>query len=283
MAEILSGAPVAAAINEKTARGVQQLAAAGISPVLALLRIGAREDDVAYENSAEKRCAKAGVAVQRITLPESVTQEQLSAEVQRLNLDPSVNGVMVFMPLPPHLDAQRLRRELSPQKDVDGISFGSLSGVFTASGEGFAPCTAEACIEMLDYYKIDCTGKNAVVIGRSLVVGKPVSMLLLGRNSTVTICHTKTRDLPQTARSADLLIAATGKAASIDQSCLSEKQVVIDVGINFANGRLCGDVDFDAAVNTTAAVTPVPGGVGAVTSALLVNHVVQAALRQHCL
>ncbi len=283
MAEILSGAAVSASINEKTAQAVGQLAECGIVPTLAMLRIGHREDDLAYENSAEKRCQKVGVAVRRVTLPETVTQAELSAEIRRLNCDSSVHGVLVFLPLPSHLSSEAVRRELSPHKDVDGITYGSLSGVFTGSGEGFAPCTAQACVEILDYYSVDCTGKKATVIGRSLVVGKPVAMLLLGKNATVTLCHTRTRDLPEMARSADILIAAAGKAGAITAEHLASNQIVIDVGINFENGKLCGDVDFDAAKPIVSAISPVPGGVGTVTTSVLVSHVAEAAKRQNCI
>lgn len=280
MAELLKGAPVAEAINQRSMTALSELEQKGVSPTLAMLRVGEREDDIAYENGAAKRCEKVGVKVRRVTLPEDITQVQLIAEIERLNADDSVHGVLMFMPLPKHLDSKAARAALSPAKDVDGITDGSLSGVFTGSGEGFTPCTAQACIEILDYYGVDCTGKRAVVIGRSLVVGKPVSMLLMAKNATVTTCHTKTVDLPKTAKSAEILIAAAGKANAVGAEHLSEGQVVIDVGINFVDGKMCGDVDFAAAEGICGAITPVPGGVGTVTTSVLVSHVVEAARQQ---
>jgi len=187
----------------------------------------------------------------------------------------------MLMPLPKQLDGEAARNALSPEKDVDGITDGSLAGVFTGSGLGFTPCTAQACIEILDHYGIDCKGKRAVVIGRSLVVGKPVSILLMAKNATVTVCHTKTVDMPSVTKNAEIIIAAAGKAKAIGAQYLSENQTVIDVGINFSEGAMCGDVDFDSAMGIVSAITPVPGGVGTVTTSVLVSHVVEAAKRQN--
>ena len=281
MAELLKGAPVAEAINERSAELLNRLKARGITPTLAMLRVGEREDDIAYENGAAKRCEKVGVQVRRVTLPENVSQNELEEEVRRLNEETDVHGVLMFMPLPKQLDGAAARRILSPAKDVDGITDGSLVGVFTGSGEGFAPCTAQACIEILDHYGIDCKGKRAVVIGRSLVVGKPVSMLLLAKNATVTLCHTRTVDLPHEAQNAEILIAAAGKAGTVRAEHLRDGQIVIDVGINFIDGKMCGDVDFAAAEQLSLSLTPVPGGVGTVTTSVLVSHVVEAARRQN--
>lgn len=281
MATELKGAPVAAAINARAQEALAALAARGISPTLAIVRVGAREDDLAYEKGASKRCETVGVAVRRETLPEEISQEALMEKIHALNLDPTVHGVLVLLPLPKRLDGEAVRRALLPEKDVDGITDGSLAGVFTGSGQGFAPCTAQACIEILDHYGIDCKGKRAVVIGRSLVVGKPVSMLLLNKHATVTVCHTRTLDLPAVARGAELLIAAAGKAKAVGAECMSAGQTVIDVGINFVDGAMCGDVDFAAALPLVSAITPVPGGVGTVTTSVLVSHVVEAAKRQN--
>lgn len=281
MAELLKGAPVAEAINERSAELLNRLKARGITPTLAMLRVGEREDDIAYENGAAKRCEKVGVQVRRVTLPENVSQNELEEEIRRLNEDTDVHSVLMFMPLPKQLDSAAARRILSPAKDVDGITDGSLAGVFTGSSEGFAPCTAQACIEILDHYGIDCKGKRAVVIGRSLVVGKPVSMLLLAKNATVTLCHTRTVDLPHEAQNAEILIAAAGKAGTVRAEHLRDGQIVIDVGINFIDGKMCGDVDFAAAEQLSLSLTPVPGGVGTVTTSVLVSHVVEAARRQN--
>lgn len=279
MAVELKGAPVAAAIDERSRAGIAALAEKGITPMLALVRVGEREDDIAYENGAVKRCERVGVAYQKVTLPENVSQETLLTEIYKLNRDASVHGVLLFLPLPKRFDGGAVRAALAPEKDIDGVTEGSLAGVFTGSGRGFAPCTAQACVEILDYYGIDCKGKKAVVVGRSLVIGKPVSMLLLDRNATVTVCHTKTVDLPAVVREAEIVIAAAGKPKVVGSECFSAGQAVIDVGINFVDGSMYGDADFDAASKTVAAITPVPGGVGTVTTSVLVNHVVEAAKR----
>ena len=280
MAQELKGAPVAQAIDARSRADIAQLAGKGVTPTLALVRVGEREDDIAYENGAVKRCERVGVAYQRVTLSESISQEALLAQIEALNRDVSVHGVLLFLPLPKRFDQQAVRAALLPEKDVDGVTDGSLAGVFTGSGEGFAPCTAQACIEILDHYQIDCKGKNAVVVGRSLVVGKPVAMLLLAKNATVTLCHTKTADLPAVVRSGELVIAAAGKAKVVGAGCFSAGQTIIDVGINFVDGQMCGDADYDAADKVVSAITPVPGGVGTVTTSVLVNHVVEAAKRQ---
>jgi len=281
MAKLLKGAEVAAAINERSIFQLNLLKDNNISPTLAILRVGEREDDISYENSAVKRCEKVGVEVSHIVLPDNVTQGELISVIDKLNKDSSVHGVLIFMPLPKHLDSEAVRRALSPEKDVDGITDGSLAGVFTGSGEGFSPCTAQACIEILDYYRIDCVGKRAVVIGRSLVVGKPAAMLLMAKNATVTVCHTKTVDMPSVTKNAEIIIVAAGKPKVIGREYFSENQAVIDVGINFVYGNMCGDVDFDAVEPLVGAITPVPGGVGTVTTSVLVNHVVEAAKRQN--
>lgn len=280
MAELLKGAPAAEAIDRRSAADVQKLGERGVAPTLAIVRVGSREDDLAYEKGAVKRCEKVGVRVERATLPEDVSQPELMELIDRLNADGSVHGVLLLLPLPKQLDQEAVRRALLPSKDVDGITDGSLAGVFTASGEGYAPCTAQACIELLDFYGYELKGKRATVIGRSLVVGKPVSMLLLARHATVTICHTRTADLPAAAKNAEILICAAGKAGTVGAELVSPGQTVIDVGINFVNGKMCGDADMEAVESIVSAITPVPGGVGAVTTSVLVNHVVEAAKRQ---
>ena len=280
MAIELKGAPVADAINARSQAELNNLISFGITPTLAIVRVGERGDDIAYENGAVKRCEKVGVAVCRVVLPESITQDELMQKIDELNINSSVHGVLILMPLPKHLDGEAVRQALAPEKDVDGITDGSLAGVFTGSGNGFAPCTAQACIEILDHYGIDCKGKRAVVIGRSLVVGKPVAIMLMAKNATVTVCHTKTVDMPSVTKSAEILIVAAGKLKAITAEYLSENQVVIDVGINFSEGTMCGDVDYNAALPIVSAITPVPGGVGTVTTSVLVNHVVEAAKLQ---
>ncbi|NLM84238.1 MAG: bifunctional 5,10-methylenetetrahydrofolate dehydrogenase/5,10-methenyltetrahydrofolate cyclohydrolase [Clostridiales bacterium] len=278
MAELLKGAAVVAAMNERLTAEVAALKEKGVTPTLAILRVGEREDDISYEKGAMKRCATVGVEVKNVVLPADVTQEELMKNIEALNNDKSVHGVLIFRPLPKHLDEEAVRQALKPEKDIDGITDGSLAGVFTGSGKGFPPCTAQACMEILDHYKIDCKGKRAVVIGRSLVVGKPAAVMLMAKNATVTVCHTKTVDMPSVARQAEILIVAAGKANAITKEYLSPGQVVIDVGINVnEEGKLCGDVKFDDAEPIVGAITPVPGGVGTVTTSVLVSHVVEAA------
>ncbi len=279
MAEILKGAPAAAAMDEKTAAEAERLKSRGVAPKLAIFRIGERPDDVYYESSAIKKCAKVGVEAVRITLPADAGMDDVLAAVDALNRDDTVHGVLVLRPLPNGLDGP-VRAALAPEKDVDGITDGSLSGVFTNTAKGFAPCTAQACIEMLHHYGAEISGKNAVVVGRSLVIGKPVAMLLLAENATVTVCHTKTVGLPNIVKAADIVIAAAGKAKMLSGECFRAGQTVIDVGFNaLEDGSFCGDVDTAALADTDLRVSPVPGGVGSVTTSVLAAHTVLAAAR----
>jgi methylenetetrahydrofolate dehydrogenase (NADP+)/methenyltetrahydrofolate cyclohydrolase len=280
MAELLKGAAVSAALNEKMAVDIEALKRSDVFPTLAIVRVGEREDDVAYERGAAKRCEKAGVRVQYATLPGDCSEDGVIAALRELNRNKHVHGVLLFRPLPKYMDDERVRNSLSPEKDVDGITDASLAGVFTGSGRGYPPCTARACIEILDHYGIDLKGKRAVVIGRSLVVGKPVAMMLTGRHATVTVCHTRTVDMPALCREGELLIVSAGRAGIVDETYLSPGQIVVDVGINVnADGALTGDVNFERARNIVSAITPVPGGVGSVTTSVLVKHVVGAAMK----
>ena len=275
----MKGADVVAALGQRMANDIDVLKANGIIPTLAILRVGERPDDISYEKGAMKRCETVGVTVKNVVLPADVSQEALMSSVGALNDDNGVHGVLIFRPLPRHLNEAAICAALKPEKDVDGITEGSLAGVFMGSGKGFAPCTAQACMEILDFYKIDCTGKRAVVVGRSLVVGKPAAIMLMGKNATVTVCHTRTADMPSVVRNAEILIVAAGKMESLTKEYFSPGQIVIDVGINWNDkkGKLCGDVKFDEAEPVVAAITPVPGGVGTVTTSVLVSHVVEAA------
>jgi len=282
MAQILKGAEVVAALGEKMMAEVARLENTGVIPQLAIVRVGERADDISYEKGAMKRCETVGVAVKNVILPLDIDQARLMNELEALNQDASVHGILVFRPLPKHLDGEAVRRMLVPEKDIDGITDGSLAGVFTGSNEGFAPCTAQAVVEMLDYFKIDCKGKRTVVIGRSLVVGKPVAIMLMARHATVTVCHTRTVDMPEVTRQAEILVVCAGVSESIGHAYLAPGQTVIDVGINWNDekGKLCGDVKFDEAEPIVSALTPVPGGIGTVTTSVLVSHVVEAAKRQ---
>ncbi len=281
MAEILRGAAVTAELNEKMAARAAALKERGVVPTLAILRVGERPDDISYETGAMKRCEKIGVAVKNVILPGDVEPEAFYAELDALNRDPAVHGILMFRPLPGQLDSEKARRMLAPEKDVDGCTDGSLAGVFTNTPVGFPPCTAQAAMEILAYYGVECAGKRAAVIGRSLVVGRPAAMMLMHRNATVTICHRKTKDMPAVVRQADIVIVAAGQMETIGAAYFREGQTVIDVGIgwNEEKGKLCGDVIFDEAEPIVSAITPVPGGVGTVTTSVLVSHVVEAADR----
>lgn len=281
MAEILKGAPVANALTERLKESVNALRARAVTPTLAILRVGERADDLAYERGAMKRCDKIGIAVSSVTLPADVKQGALMAQIARLNSDSAINGVLMFRPLPPQLDEVAACEALLPAKDLDGITSGSAAALYSGTGTGFAPCTAEAVVALLKHYGVELSGKNVAVVGRSLVIGRPVSMLLLGENATVTMCHSRTRDLASVIRRADIVVAAMGKAEVLGAEYFTPGQTVIDVGINYseAKGKLVGDVDFDAVEPIVAAITPVPAGVGSVTTAVLASHVVRAAER----
>ena len=278
MAEILKGAPVAAALSEELIARAETLKQAGTVPTLAILRVGERPDDISYETGAMKRCGKIGVEVKRFLLPEDCTKEQLLDTIREINGDGSIHGCLIFRPLPDKEMEDAACSLLAPEKDVDGMTSGSLASVFTGKGAGFPPCTAQACMELLDHYGIELKGKRAAVIGRSLVIGKPVAMMLQQRNATVTMCHTRTVDMPSVCRGAEIIIAAAGKAGIVDKTFAAPGQVVVDVGINVdENGKLCGDVKFDEVEPVVSAITPVPGGVGAVTTAVLAKHVIESA------
>ena len=257
-----------------------EIKARGVEPTLAIVRVGKRPDDLSYERTAIKRATSLGIATRVFEMDEFVTQSELHSQIQCINQDASIHGCLLFRPLPDFMDEKQICDELHMQKDVDGISSASLGAVFTDSPEGFAPCTAVACEKILDHYQIPIEGKHVVVVGRSLVIGKPVAMLLLKRNASVTICHSKTDGLESIMRSADIVICATGRARAYGAECFKPGQVVLDVGINFdANGVLCGDVDYDEVEPIVAAITPVPGGIGSVTTSTTMEHTLIAAER----
>jgi len=277
-AKILKGAAVASALNEKTAEMVCALREKGTNPCLAVVRLGERADDISYEKGIIKRCAAVGLEMKQVLLSIESSQRELISAIEALNKDGAVHGILVFMPLPKHIDEKAVREAISPCKDVDGVSSGSAAAVYSGAGYGFAPCTARAVIEILKYYDIPTASRRAAVFGRSMVIGRPVSMLLMAENATVTICHSKTEQPERIAREADIIVAAVGKANALGRDYFAPGQAVIDVGINFsAEGKMLGDVDFSAAETIVGAITPVPGGVGAVTTAVLVRHVVEAA------
>lgn len=278
MAKLLTGKPVVAAMGDDLRSRVDACIRGGVHPTLAIVRLGARPDDLSYERTAKKRAESLGIALKPFVLDEFAPQLSVQATIQSIDRDDSIHGCLLFRPLPSFIDERAMCNELVAAKDIDGISLESLAAVFTDSQKGFPPCTAAACVKMLDFHGIPVMGKHVVVVGRSLVIGKPVAMMLLRRNASVTICHSKTENLPQLCAEADIVICATGHARTFGREYFSAGQTVLDVGINFdTHGRLCGDVDFDAVEPVVGAITPVPGGIGSVTTSITMEHTVQAA------
>ena len=278
-------------VNEALVAALQGRTAAlkekGITPTLGIIRLGENPSDLSYEKGATKRAEEVGVAIKNYILPEETTKEELLKVIDGINADDSVHGVLMFRPLPKHLkaDQDEICNRLSPAKDVDSMTHMSNAGVFEGQDLGYAPCTPAACMEILDHYGIDCKGKNAVVIGRSLVVGKPAAMMLMAKNATVTICHTRTVNTAEICKNADIIVSAAGVLNSLTKDFVREGQIVIDVSMNWnpekitskGKGGMSGDAIFDEVEPIVGAITPVPGGVGAVTTSVLMKHVVEAA------
>lgn len=273
----LRGAPVAAAITETCKERISELKNKGVTPTLAIVRVGARSDDESYERGAEKRFASAGAEIRKHILPEDVSQEELESLITNLSEDAGIHGILLFRPLPKHLDESRIKRLINMDKDVDGMSYEGLGGLMASKDDTLAPCTPRAVIELLDFYGIDLAGKKVTLIGRSSVVGLPLAVMLIKRSATVTVCHTKTRELAKECAAADIIIAAAGKAKMVGADHISDGQILIDVGINFEDGKMCGDIDYEAASEKAEAATPVPGGVGAVTTSVLLKQTVDSA------
>ncbi len=281
-AVILKGAPVAEAISEKLTGRIARLRDRGVTPCLGMLRVGNRPGDLSYERSARRRCEALGIELRSRVLDEDTSQEELIAAIEDFNRDGTVHGILLFRPLPETMDARAVCDAITPFKDVDGISSRSMAAVYAGMEHGFFPCTAQAVTEMLHYYDIPVCGKRAVVVGRSLVTGRPAAMLLLREHATVTVCHTRTQDLPALCREADILVTATGHIDTVTAGAMRPGQVVIDIGLTYdeQRQRLCGDVDHDAAEQIVDCISAVPGGIGAVTSTVLALHVVEAAEAQ---
>ena len=289
MAKLLLGKEV----NEALVANLQERTAAlrekGTAPTLGIIRVGARPDDLRYEEGAIKRAELVGIDVKVIELPEDADREAVLAAVDQVNADNSIHGVLMFQPFPAHLRPyqREICNRLDPKKDMDCLTDLSSAGVYQGRSDlGYAPCTPAACMEILDFYGIDCKGKNAVVIGRSLVVGKPAGMMLMGKNATVTTCHTKTVNTAEICKNADIIVSAAGVLNSLTAEYVRPGQIVIDVSINWdenkinargGKGGIAGDAKFDEVEAIVDAITPVPGGVGAVTTTVLMKHVVEAA------
>ena len=287
MAKQLLGKEVNEALVAALQGRTRALKEKGVTPTLGIIRLGENPSDLSYEKGATKRAEEVGVAIKNYILPEETTKEELLKVIDGINADDSVHGVLMFRPLPKHLkaDQDEICNRLDPKKDVDSMTHMSNAGVFEGQDLGYAPCTPAACMEILDYYGIDCKGKNAVVIGRSLVVGKPAAMMLMGKNATVTVCHTKTVNTAEVCKKADIIVTAAGVLGSLTKDFVSEGQIVIDVSMNWnpekitskGKGGMSGDCVFDEVEPIVGAITPVPGGVGAVTTTVLMKHVVEAA------
>lgn len=274
------GMPAVKAMAEEFKSRVAALKERGVYPKLAVVRVGEREDDIAYEKGIVKRFGTVEADVEVIKLPIDIDEESFEETIRRLNEDEKVHGILVFRPLPKQLDDNRLKEIIRPDKDVDSISMANAAKVFAGDKTGYAPCTAQAVMELLEHNKIDLTGKKVVIVGRSLVVGKPLAMLMLGRNATVTVCHTRTKNIAEECKRADILVACAGSAKMIKRDFTNPDQIVVDVGINFIDGAMCGDVDYDDVAEHVAAITPVPGGVGTVTTSVLLKHTLESAERR---
>ncbi|SLM18374.1 Bifunctional protein FolD (Includes: Methylenetetrahydrofolate dehydrogenase; Methenyltetrahydrofolate cyclohydrolase) [uncultured spirochete] len=278
MSIIMKGSEVAAIIQQELLKQIERLNQYGITPTLAIVRVGARPDDLVYELGVKKKMRTLGIKCPVFAFPETIDQADFEKNFSSLNLDSEIHGILLFRPLPKHLNEKTIIDTINPLKDIDCMSPVNIAKVFAGEETGFAPCTAEAVMEVLNHFGIGLEGKRVTVVGRSMVVGRPLSMLLLKKNATVTICHTKTKDIENTCRNAEILIAAVGKANMITDHFVAPDAVVIDVGINVdSNNKLCGDVDYDDVAPKAGFITPVPGGVGTVTSSVLAVHVVRAA------
>lgn len=278
MSIIMKGSEVAGAMKIKLQEEVQQLKEKDIKPHLAIVRVGARPDDLAYERGAKKRMETIGIQCTVFEFPEDIGQQEFEEEFTKINDASSIHGILLFRPLPKHLSEEPLKKIINPLKDVDCMCDINIAKVFSGDSSGFAPCTPEAVMEILNHYNLDLTGKKVTVLGRSMVVGKPLAMLMVKKNATVTICHTKTKKLDQVCREAEIFVAAAGKAKMVNELMVGVGAVVVDVGINVDEaGNLCGDVDYLKVEGKTSHITPVPGGVGSVTSSVLAKHVIAAA------
>jgi len=280
MAEILKGKVVADKIKEKMKKDIEELKKNGKTPTLGIVRLGDNPDDISYERSIIKNCERIGIEAKVFERDINMTTEELVSLMEELNNDNTISGVLVFRPLPKHIDEGKVREALSPSKDVDCMHPMNLARIFEGDLSGFAPCTPKAAMEILLDYGIDLEGKNVVIVNRSMVLGKPLAMMMLKQNATVTICHSKTKDLPEITKKADVVVTALGKAKFFDEKYFNENSICIDVGISLdEEGNLSGDIDFEKVSELVSKITPVPGGVGSVTTSILLSHVVEACKR----
>ena len=280
-AKLLTGKEVAQKMDQDIQKEVQELKAKGVNPALKIMVVGDAADSLAYANSAKKMAEKNGIACDIEQLPGTTSQDDFVNILKQRNADKNIHGIIVMRPFPKQISEDVVKYILSPQKDVDCFNPVNAGKIMAGDMTGFPPATPQAVMEILRFYQVPMSGKEAVVIGRSMVVGKPMSMLLLGENATVTVCHSRTKDLPAVCRRADILVAAIGKAKMITPDYIKQGATVLDVGINVEGDKLFGDVDTEPAKETAGAITPVPGGVGTVTTRVLLKHVVKAAKLQN--
>jgi len=274
---LLYGADTAEKIKDEISGMLSELK--GYIPTLGIVRIGSNPADISYEKGAVKKMESLSLKTKVFEFEENISSDDFIDEFKKINEDDEIDGILLFRPLPEHIDEKKVIEVLDERKDLDGISYKNIAKVFAGDESGFAPCTAKAVIKILESNNIELEGKNVVVLGRSMVIGKPVAMLAIQKNATVTLCHSKTADLKKVCKNADILIVAIGRAKMINDDYIGEDAVVIDVGINFFEGKLCGDVDLEN-VKNAAMATPVPKGVGAVTTSVLAEHLVIAALKK---
>lgn len=281
MAKILTAKPIVEKMRQNLARRCEKLKQVGIVPCLAILRVGDRADEISYETFAIKKAKMLGVDIKQFVLPTCSSAQEIIDDIEKINADKLIQGCLILRPLPTFLDEKQICDLLVIEKDVDGITSSMLGSLFSGETDIFAPCTAQACLDILDFYHINIAGAHVVVVGRSLVVGRPLAMLLLNRDATVTICHSKTKNLETITQKADIVICATGSPKAFDDRYFSHNQVVIDVGVSFdSEGKMCGDVDFQAVEPHVFAITPVPGGVGSLTTSIVFAHTIKSAEKQ---
>ena len=280
MYRIIDGKAISAAVKEAVKAEVAQLKEKGITTGLAVIIVGEDPASKVYVSNKKKACEALGMISREYALPENTTEDELISLIEKLNSDKEINGILCQLPLPKHINEKKVIDSIIPEKDVDAFHPQNVGKIMIGDYD-FVPCTPAGIMEMLKYENIDVSGKRCVVIGRSNIVGKPMAMLLLHKNGTVTVCHSKTENLKEICREADILVAAVGRANFVTEDMVKEGAVVIDVGMNRVDGKLCGDVDFDSVKDKTSAITPVPGGVGPMTIAMLMKNTLTAAKKQN--
>ena len=279
MAEILKGSAVAENLKAQMKADIE---ANGVKPVLAVVRVGQKGSDLAYERGVRKTCESAGIELRVFAFDQNIEQKHLEDEFKKINEDDEIHGILLFKPLPQHLDGNVFDRLIDPEKDMDCMSPANWSRLSLGEKDGYFPCTAEAVVKMLEYAGVQIKGANAVIIGRSQVIGKPLGLMLLAESATVTWCHSKTKNIAERCRNADILVSACGVAGLVGRQIaenVSPDCAAIDVGMNFAGGKMCGDFNFDEVEPYVSLITPVPGGVGSVTNTVMASHVVKAAIK----